>query len=154
MESSTFDDLTRTLAKGRSRRTVLRGLAGGLAGMLAGGALTRHGAAAADRSLVICHATGDPNAPYQAMTILQSEMNLHARHGDHLRVDCCTDSDCVNQGHLTCQTGYCTGTFICGEPGAPCTLSNYRTACCSGPSGIVGCTFPTGDFNDGVCFQV
>lgn len=152
MESSTFDDLTRALGQGRSRRKVLRGLTGGLAGLLAGGALARQGAEAADRSLVICHATGNPNAPYQSMTIQQSEMNRHARHGDFLRVDCCTDSDCASQGKATCETGYCTGTFTCGAPGAPCTISNFTTACCRAEDGSVGCNFPTGDPNDGVCF--
>ena len=148
MESSTFDDLTRALGQERSRRRLLRGLAG----LLAGGALAEQGAEAADRSLLICHATGDPNAPYQAITIQQSEMNLHARHGDFLRVDCCADSDCVSQGHLTCESGYCTGTLTCGAPGAPCTISNFISACCHAPDGSVGCYFPTGDPNNGICF--
>src|SRR6478736_3948654 len=111
MDGSKFDNLARALGQGTSRRAMLRGLAGGVAGILAGGALTHQSAGAAGRDLVICHATGDSSAPYQTMTIPQTEMNQHARHGDFVRVECCTDSDCPDQsgecGQGSCQSGYC-----------------------------------------------
>ena len=152
MDGSKFDNLARTLGHGTSRRTMLRGLAGGFAGILAGGTLVHQGAGAAGRELVICHATGDPNAPYQTMTIQQTEMNMHARHGDFVRVECCTDSDCASQGQVSCETGYCIGTATCGAPGAHCTIAEFVTQCCANPDGSTGCFFPTGDPNNGVCF--
>ena len=152
MENSRFDDFTRSLGRERSRRSVLRGLAGGLAALIPGGALA--GVEMTGRSLVICHATGNPSAPYQSVTIQQSDMNFHARHGDFLRVDCCTDSDCISQGQATCETGYCTGTFTCGATGSPCTLNNFISVCCKGPSGGVGCNFIGGDVNNGTCLAL
>jgi hypothetical protein len=125
-----FDDLTRALGQGRSRRTLLRGLAGGVAGLVAG-AVARTNAGVAARELSICHATGDSNAPYQTLTIPQEEMNQHARHGDFLRVECCADGDCPNQygacGRGTCQTGYCVQLPIAAG-----------TACDPGQSGVTG----------------
>src|SRR4051794_5009512 len=106
MDGSRFDDLTRSLGKGVSRRTLLRGLAGGFAGVIAG-AVARTGSGALAQELTICHTTGDPNAPYQTMTIPQTEMNLHARHGDFVRVECCVDGDCPNQ-YGVCGIGTCT----------------------------------------------
>ncbi len=130
MDGSKFDDLARAFGQGVSRRTLLRGLAGGVAGVVAG-AVARTDRGALARELTICHATGDPNAPYQSMVIQQAEMNLHARHGDFVRVECCTDSDCPNQygacGHGTCTNGYCVQLPVAG--GTPCDAG---LACVSG----------------------
>src|SRR3954447_3632467 len=121
MDGPKFDDLTRAFGQGVSRRRLLRAAAGGVAGLVAG-AVARTDRGALARELTICHATGDPNAPYQAMAIPQEEMNLHARHGDFVRVECCADSECPNQygdcGHGTCQTGYCVQLPVAA--GTPC----------------------------------
>jgi len=156
MDGSKFDNLARALGQGTSRRAMLRGLAGGVAGILAGGALTHQSAGAAGRDLVICHATGDSSAPYQTMTIPQTEMNQHARHGDFVRVECCTDSDCPDQsgecGQGSCQSGYCIqqplaagttcgggqscltsgvcdGAFTCSGAGAPIVCAETENPC-------------------------
>src|SRR3954470_12579200 len=88
MDGPKFDDLARALGQGSSRRTLLRGLAGGVAGLVAGTVVRPHRGALA-REITICHATGDPSAPWQSLTIDQSDFNQHARHGDFLRVECC-----------------------------------------------------------------
>jgi len=60
--------------------------------------------------------------------------------------------------------GTCSGTDVCGldvanqcgachQPGGACTISNFIQACCHAPDGSVGCFFPTGDPNNGECFQ-
>ena len=140
MDGSRFDDLARALGHGISRRKLLRGLAGGVAGALAGGALTRKDASA--RSLTICHATGNPNAPYESLTIQQAEFSLHARHGDYLRVECCADGDCPNQygecGHGVCQNGYCAQ--LPAEAGTPCDdgLACSANAVCDGAFTCLG----------------
>jgi hypothetical protein len=108
MEGNQFDALARRMASGASRRRMLKGIAGGVAALFGGGAVTRQASA---RTLTICHSTGNPAAPFQSLTIDQAEFNLHARHGDYLRVECCADADCPSQygscGAGVCQSGYC-----------------------------------------------
>lgn len=108
MDGSHFDALTRSLGRGTSRRRVIKGMLGGVAGMLAGKMVTSN-ASAAGRELTICHATGNPESPYETLTIPQREMNQYARQGDFLRVECCADADCSGAGcwEATCSTGYC-----------------------------------------------
>ena len=141
MDGSKFDHLARSFGQATSRRKLLRGLAGGLAGALAGGTLTRRDGDAAGRELVICHATGDPNAPWQPMTIQQAEFNLHARHGDYLRVECCADDDCPNQAGVCnggeCQNGYCVTTS--SNEGDECSMPNGDTGFCTRGDCISAC---------------
>jgi hypothetical protein len=54
MEERRFDDLTRMLGQGTSRRTVLKGLLGGLAAALVGRSIDAPGAAAANCSVAHC----------------------------------------------------------------------------------------------------
>ncbi|KAK4183264.1 hypothetical protein QBC35DRAFT_508338 [Podospora australis] len=41
----------------------------------------------------------------------------------------------------------------CVPPGGRCTVENYETVCCRGPTGENGCFFPTGNPYDGICFD-
>jgi len=40
----------------------------------------------------------------------------------------------------------------CEPPGGPCTINNFIQVCCHAPDGSVGCRFPTGDPQNGICF--
>ena len=104
MDGSRFDDLTRALGRKSTRRRTLAGIAG----VVSGGLFARQANA---RTLTICHATGDSESPYESLEVSQEEFNLHARHGDYLRVECCADSDCSSLDGVcvssACQSGYC-----------------------------------------------
>ena len=130
MDGDRFDDLTRALGRRASRRRWLKGVAGGVAGVFAGGLAAQRQAGAAGRSLTICHATGNPAAPWETLTIDQAEFNLHARHGDYLRAECCANVDCASTmgecGQAVCQNGYCTQLPLAA--GTPCDDGRSCTA--------------------------
>ena len=136
MDGDRFDDLTRALGRKSTRRRWVQRVAGGVAGLLVGGIGASRSAGAAGRSLTICHATGNPAAPWQSLTIDQSEFNLHARHGDYLRGECCANTDCTSTmgecGQAVCQNGYCTQ--LPAAAGTPCDDGLYCTtsAACDG----------------------
>jgi hypothetical protein len=67
MDGTRFDQLTRTLAQGTSRRRVLQGLAGTVAGVIAGRRVAPVDAACppgqvARRGVCVCKTTGRPSA--------------------------------------------------------------------------------------------
>jgi hypothetical protein len=107
VEDSQFAELTRQIGRGASRR-LLKGIGGGFAVLVAGGAASR---AASARDLTICHATDADETPFEPMIVSQAEFNFHAPHGDFLRVECCADGECAafekacSSG--ACQNGYC-----------------------------------------------
>ncbi|KAK0663509.1 hypothetical protein QBC41DRAFT_329148 [Cercophora samala] len=41
---------------------------------------------------------------------------------------------------------------MCGPPGSPCTIDNFVDVCCTNVNGSVGCSFPAGDPQFGICF--
>ena len=108
MDDSRFDELTRKFGQGWTRRRALKTIAGGVAGLFAGSAAFN---VASARTLTICHASGDEATPYESMTIEQTEFNLHARHGDFMRVECCADGECASLAGMcssgACENGYC-----------------------------------------------
>ncbi len=59
----------------------------------------------------------------------------------------CTTS---SGGAGTCQTGTCVPT--CAPPGGHCTINTFIQDCCHAPNGSVGCFFPNGDPQNGICF--
>lgn len=145
MDGSRFDDLTRALGKQSTRRRTLAGIAG----VVVGGLFVRTAGA---RTLTICHATGDSATPFESMEVSQAEFNLHARHGDYLRVECCADSDCASLDGAcssgTCQNGYCVhlpkpGGTICAD-GDACIEAKYcdDVMNCSGGGAPVSCPPP------------
>ncbi len=146
MDGSRFDGLARALGRGTSRRGVLRGVVGGLAGLVAAGVASRPDISADGRALVICNPTGNPDVPYQELTIQQAEMNLYARGGAFLKVDCCADSDCANQygecGSGTCTNGYCVQLPVAG--GMPCDagLACVTSGICDGAFNCTGSGAP------------
>jgi hypothetical protein len=100
MDGSRFDDLTRTLATGGNRRSLLRrGVLGGMA--LLG--LGKSGVLAAPGKTTICHQT---DTGYNLITVADSALPAHYGHGDVAYMDCCTDSECAADAY--CNAGTCT----------------------------------------------
>ena len=124
VDGSRFDDLTRALGKQSTRRRTLAGIVG----VVAGGLFVRTAGA---RTLTICHATGDAESPYESLEVSQAEFNLHARHGDFLRVECCVDSDCGSSEDPcsgVCQNGYCAP--LPKPAGTSCELDETQAGVC------------------------
>ena len=132
MDGKRFDALTRSMAQGRSRRALLRGLIGGGAAVVA----TKAGSAlAAPKAKVdICHVTGNGNS--HLISVSANAIPAHEAHGDgylgsteHCSAcgdacasgrGCCdgqctdlgTDTDCATCGDVCNQfpNSFCDGT--------------------------------------------
>lgn len=127
MDQRQFDQWTRNLGRGASRRGILRGMAGGLAAAL--GLRSAGSALAQQERQALCHATDDPANPWVVIDVASPSWGAHRAHGDHPRIDCCYDEEC--SGYDTCGGGDRPGA--CG-----CTP---RSTCAEGESGMVpdGC---------------
>lgn len=82
MEGQRFDNLSRMMANGASRRTVLRGVVGGALAAVG----LRGGAAAKLNKVDICHRTG--NGSYHHINVSVNALNAHLRHGDRTADHC------------------------------------------------------------------
>ena len=141
MDGQRFDELTRRLAGGTSRRGVLRGAAGALAAALG---LRARGTGAQQRKRPLCHATGDPKRPWVVIDVAEPAWETHFAHGDTAFANCCAEADCP-AGHACCATaagGTCadlTTTADCGACGAACTAApaNATPACSDGQCAFV-----------------
>jgi hypothetical protein len=104
MDGRDFDDMTRRLAIGRSRRSVLKGLIGGAAAL----ASVRAGTALAGPKdkVAICHLTGNGQA--HLITVSQSAIPAHLAHGDDYLG---TDAHCSACGDACASNAAC----IAGE---------------------------------------
>jgi len=129
MDGKNFDELTRKLATGTSRRSVLRGLVGGGAALAA--AKVGSDASAAANRVQICHQTGSPSNPYVAITVAaeSAELNRHLRHGDALYGGCCNASDCpATSGECginpTCEVDTSTNTTYCAYEQSDAACAN------------------------------
>ncbi len=112
MDSDRFDELSRSMAGNKNRRSILRAIgaltlgASGVAGFR-----TSVGAAKNDK-VNVCHRTG--NGSYRYISVAASAVDAHVAHGDHV-----SNLDDVNN------CGACgnvcsapeNGTALCGEDG-------------------------------------
>lgn len=121
MEPTRFDELTRRLAAGASRRTVLRGLVGGLAGSLG---VTRVTTANADK-VTICHHTSSPANPWVQQSIAAAAVPDRLAAGDTVLGtsgscrfcgDTCMASE-VCDPDTGCHEGVCTSYAFAGDAG-------------------------------------
>ena len=109
MDGNGFDELTRRLATGRTRRSVLRGLVGGGAALVA--ARTGASLAAPEDKTTICHWSEDLGY-YEQISISLNGLHGHEGHGqDLLYPDFESNETCGN-----CNTA-CGEDEICGEAG-------------------------------------
>lgn len=135
MDSRAIDDLARRLAALRSRRDLVRMLAGGAGGGLLALRRAGRGNAASER-IPLCHFTGDPANPYAVIEVAGPALANHQAHGDFRFTNCCRNADC--DGGNPCVDGTCrTCTPIGFEPENACTAS---TTCCDGGQCV---NFPT-----------
>jgi hypothetical protein len=142
MDGRNFDDLTRKLATGTSRRSVLRGLLGGAAAL--GGMKAAGVSAQRAPKRMICHFTHSAGNPYVIIEVSENSIQeqSHLSHGDTYYNNCCIDSDC-NDGYActtdTCVNGSCVYTpndAYCDD-GNVCTDDYCRPAESSDSSGCV-----------------
>jgi hypothetical protein len=91
MDGRNFDDLTRRLAKGTNRRSLLKGLIGGGAAMVA----AKGGSALAQPSKEdVCH-YDDETGEFSRLNVSSSAVSGHLGHGDFLPRPCCVNADCL-----------------------------------------------------------
>jgi hypothetical protein len=132
MDSQKFDGITRALASGTSRRSVLRGMFG----TAFGGALATIGvrtAGASSHKVNVCHLTDDPANPVVLIDVSENAVPAHAAHGDATYVDLTSDvNNCGWCGNVcgageACEAGTCVST--CLADGEVCATG---TECCGG----------------------
>lgn len=127
MDGNRFDEWTRALGAGRSRRSALKALGGALAGgatLLLG---TRVEAAAKDK-VAICHKPGTP--AQQTVEVPNAAVAGHLGHGDYLG-PCCPAATPKNCAPGVCvATGGCCAASDCPAP------ANATATCADGVCGF------------------
>lgn len=160
MDGNGFDALTRRLATGRSRRSVLKGLIGGGAAVLAAGAGSTLAKPSPDKKVTVCHSDADTGQYYE-ISIATKALSKHLQNnrGDYEGACAvCTPVHCQYSGwspssecSVACGGGTQTYTRVVTVPascdGTPCTESLEQTqecntqACCEDipcPDGFCG----------------
>lgn len=128
MDDSRFDRLTRTLARGASRRTVLKTLAGSLLGL---------GVVSSAQAETLCggpgvHCVIDDECCLGSCENRRCACPFGQRFCDDVCAECCYDGDCLDNGR--CEAGSCVSTCLtAGQDGCadatPCCAGH---ACCGG----------------------
>lgn len=163
MDGGNFDDFTRNLAIGTSRRRVLRGLIGGVAA-LAGVKATDTVAAG---KTTICHFPPDNPANVQIISVADPSLDSHFAHGDMVLGDCCVYGDCASTvgecGVLQdCLADpgspsscvYSDDSSMCGGGGDACTDQSFCLGTVCQPGATVDCSDLTDECNVGACDPV
>lgn len=130
MDHGKFDDLTRTLALGKSRRTVIKGLFGGVVGGIAIAGRPAYGALAQDT----CTTHDD---------CLEDEICCA---GTCRAIECCTDNPNPNETcppGTSCFEGYCDEILGCGND-SQCATDEI---CCNGVCAAIECCIDDEDPN-------
>lgn len=109
MDGKGFDAMARQLAAGRSRRSVLRGLIGGSAALVAGKAGST--LAAKEPKVTICHLGGD--GLFRPISVSSNALSAHLAHGDG---QLGTDDHCSACGD-SCGEGTSCLEYVCVPDG-------------------------------------
>jgi hypothetical protein len=130
MDGQRFDELARRIAVGRSRRTVLRNVAGGLitlAGVSVGSRPTRAATCSSDGDCTGCEACIDGVC---TLTCIGSQVCCQVE-AAFACADCCSDGDCA-EGQV-CADGACVVPPCATDADCPsCKTCNADTGVCVG----------------------
>ncbi len=131
MHGSGIDRLARELAGGRSRRAVVKALAGAAAGGLLA-ALGGRGAGAAGEKVRVCHLTGSATTPVILIEVSPNAVAEHEAHGDAIEPDFGTDPAHCNGCGNACDAGQACVNGACQDAclalGAVCDPADNQ--CC------------------------
>src|SRR6478609_10839241 len=123
MDPKRFDQISKSLATGTSRRTFVKGLSGGILG----GALALAGRNRVDAKagkVGICHHTGSASNPIVQISVASNAVPAHLSHGDTILG---TVADCSSCGDV------CTSEDACFTPlcdGGSCGLAAVEPVDC------------------------
>jgi hypothetical protein len=118
MDGKGFDDLTRRLVTQRSRRSVLRGLVGGSAALVA--AKAGASLAAPEDKVTICHWSEDLGT-FEPISVSGNAVDAHLAHGDQI---CGEGQVCTADG---CGSA-CFGVTIDANNGSPVDTGFFLAA--------------------------
>ncbi len=151
MESRRFDELTKTLSSGTTRRGMLKGLLGGGAGGALGMLGLSRGAAQPNK-VGVCHLTG--NGSYRYIEVSTNAVPAHEWHEDTINPDFSNDvTNCGDCGNV-CSSApeHATATCIGGECGFTCTEGYQVSSAGDACEAIFACPEGYEELNGG-CFQ-
>src|SRR5690349_4500204 len=114
MDDRRFDDLTRQLARGHTRRSVLRGLVGGGAAVLATGAGSTLAKPGPDKKVAVCHYDAG-TGQFVEISISQKALPTHLQQHseDQEGASSCIPATCAELG-CGQQSDGCGATIDCG----------------------------------------
>ncbi|MFT4040214.1 MAG: hypothetical protein QM692_18690 [Thermomicrobiales bacterium] len=153
MDTSTFDTITRSLARIRSRRAALGVLAAGLAAVAGPTSQLEAKKKKKPKKVTLC-------LNGETITVAKKQRNGYIRQGATAgkcaagSAGCASDAGCNAGARETCQNGVCAcpagfvrdANGICGDP-APCKEDGSVVAssaeCCSGHTTTIPTTPPT-----------
>lgn len=127
MDGNRFDELTRAMHSGTTRRRALGLLSGGLVALISG----RNAKADPAAKVGICHVTESASNPYRYISVSGNAVAAHAAHGDAVNIDLQADvNNCGSCGNVcggdacntpTCLEGVCASEPVMCDDGNVCT---------------------------------
>ncbi len=135
MDDTRFDRLTRHMAQGTSRRTLLR-LASGLLGGAAAATALQPTSARPQPKVGICHL--DDQGWYRYQEINGNAVAAHAAHGDAIDPDFSSDPDHCGGCGIACGAGFTCDEEACVEICTHGLVSDGAGGCtCAPPCGFI-----------------